>query len=192
MPFPATLAAMFSSGYDYARWEHCATCGEPVELYTTPGGRTIAMEPMCSRESPAVRHYEVCKPKEEQDGNTGIDVQDAQGRVCDGGASRTMLNGSGRGVEEEGCAQESGRESLRVGQRDAQGSGIKLYAVTDPNHQLVAVGWDDGVLVCQFKTAKWSYAGVPEAESVKLRRVPYAYRIFTTNIKGKYPATKLE
>jgi hypothetical protein len=54
------------------------------------------------------------------------------------------------------------------------------------------VGWDDGVLVCQFKTAKWSYAGVPEAEFVKLRMVPYAYRIFTTNIKGKYPATKME
>lgn len=62
MPFPSTLAAMFSSGYEYARWEHCAACGEPVELYTTPGGRTIAMEPMCSSESPAVRHYEVCKP----------------------------------------------------------------------------------------------------------------------------------
>ena len=62
MPFPATLAAMFSSGYDYARWEHCAACGEPVEIYTTPGGRTIAMEPMCSSEAPTVRHYEVCKP----------------------------------------------------------------------------------------------------------------------------------
>jgi len=54
------------------------------------------------------------------------------------------------------------------------------------------VGWDDGVLVCQFKTAKWGYAGVPEAEFVKLKRAPYAYRIFTTNIKGKYPATKME
>ena len=62
MPFPATLAAMFSSGYDYARWEHCAVCGEPVEIYTTPGKREIAMEPMCSRESLAVRHYLVCKP----------------------------------------------------------------------------------------------------------------------------------
>ena len=75
---------------------------------------------------------------------------------------------------------------------DAQGSGIKLYGVTDPNHQLLLVGWLDGTLVCQFKTAKWSYAGVPEAEAIKLKRSPYAYRIFTTNIKGKYPATKLE
>ena len=54
------------------------------------------------------------------------------------------------------------------------------------------MGWDDGVLVCQFKTAKWGYAGVPEAEFVKLKRAPYAYRIFTANIKGKYPATKME
>ncbi len=68
---------------------------------------------------------------------------------------------------------------------------IKLHGVTDPNHQLIAVGWDDGVLVCQFKTAKWSYAGVPEAEFIKLRRSPFAYRIFTTNIKNKFPGTKV-
>ena len=65
MPFPATLAAMFSSGYDYARWEHCAACGEPVEVYTTPGGRTIAMEPMCSSEAPsreALRSVQAAQP----------------------------------------------------------------------------------------------------------------------------------
>ena len=150
MPFPATLDAMFSSGYDYARWEHCAACGETVELYTTPGGRTIAMEPMCSRESPAVRHYLVCKPA-----NPTPEEQKPQ---------------------EQAVAPQQ----------------IAMYGVNDPNHQLIAVGWDDGVLVCQFKTAKWSYAGVPEAEFVKLKRVPYAYRIFTANIKGKYPGTKLE
>lgn len=150
MPFPATLDAMFSSGYDYARWEHCAACGETVELYTTPGGRTIAMEPMCSRESPAVRHYLVCKPA-----NPTPEEQKPQ---------------------EQAVAPQQ----------------IAMYGVNDPNHQLIAVGWDDGVLVCQFKTAKWSYAGVPESELVKLRRVPYAYRIFISNIKGKYPATKLE
>ena len=150
MPFPATLAAMFSSGYDYARWEHCAVCGEPVEVYTTPGKREIAMEPMCSRESPAVRHYEVCKPS-----NPTPEAQKPQEQAA---ATRQ----------------------------------IAMYGVNDPNHQLIAVGWDDGVLVCQFKTAKWGYAGVPEAEFVKLKRVPYAYRIFTTNIKGKYPATKME
>ena len=79
MPFPTTLAAMFSSGYDYARWEHCAVCGETVELYTTPGKREIAMEPMCSRESPAVRHYEVCKPKDAQDPHHRKDDKTATG-----------------------------------------------------------------------------------------------------------------
>ena len=67
-----------------------------------------------------------------------------------------------------------------------------MYGVNDPNHQLLAVGWQDGTLVCQFKTAKWSYAGVPEAEFLKLKKVPYAYRIFTTNIKGRYRDTKVE
>ena len=27
---------------------------------------------------------------------------------------------------------------------------IAMYGVTDPNKQLLAVGWDDGVLVCQW------------------------------------------
>jgi hypothetical protein len=68
---------------------------------------------------------------------------------------------------------------------------ISMYGVTDPNHQLLAVGWRDGVLVCQFAKGKGSYAGVPEAEFIKLRNVPFAYRILTTNIKNKYPYTKL-
>ena len=71
---------------------------------------------------------------------------------------------------------------------------IAMFPVNDPNGQLLEVGYEPvaGVLVCQFKTAKWSYAGVPESEFLKLKRVPYAYRIFTTNIKGKFTATKVE
>jgi len=68
---------------------------------------------------------------------------------------------------------------------------ISMYGVTDPNHQLLTVGWRDGVLVCQFAKGKGSYAGVPEAEFIKLRNVPFVYRILTTNIKNKYPYTKL-
>ena len=216
MPFPTTLAAMFSSGYDYARWEHCAVCGETVELYTTPGGRTIAMEPMCSRESPAVRHYLTCNIAQKQEEQSG----DQQLRRAEANGSREQINPVvhdshadellGEEGRDRGIGGSTGERVLRDGvgtndrvsasvQREgvqrtkgADGAGIKLYGVTDPNKQLLAVGWDDGVLVCQFKTAKWSYAGVPEAEFVKLRRVPYAYRIFISNIKGKYPATKLE
>ena len=70
---------------------------------------------------------------------------------------------------------------------------VAMFRVNDPNGQLLTVGYEPvaGILVCQFKTAKWSYAGVPEAEFLKLKRVPFAYRIFTTNIRGKFTATKL-
>ena len=69
-----------------------------------------------------------------------------------------------------------------------------MHGVTDPNHQLIAVGYEPvtGTLVCQFKTAKWGYGpGVPEAEFVKLRHSPFACRIFACNIKTKYLATRL-
>ena len=150
MPFPTTLAAMFSSGNDYARWEHCAACGEPVEIYTTPGGRTIAMEPMCSRESPAVRHYLVCKP-----------------------ANPTP--------------EEQKPQEQAVAPRQ-----IAMYGVNDPNHQLIAVGWDDGVLVCQWAKGKGQHTGVPEDLYLKLRRVLFAYRQYIATIKGKFPYTKME
>jgi hypothetical protein len=118
----------------------------------------------------------------------GNDVQDAQGRSGDSGPHINPELDTRKQIRR---MPRDGAEVLPDGGRDAGSAGIKLYGVNDPNKQLLAVGWDDGVLVCQFKTAKWSYAGVPEAEFVKLRMVPYAYRIFTTNIKGKYPATKL-
>lgn len=187
MPFPTTQSAMFASGYEYLRWEKCTECGLAVEVWSTPGKREIVMEPMVSSESPATRHFEKCNiaPKQEEaNGSTRNDVQDAQGRNSDSGA----------GSVHEGSFADSRAD---IGQRihnggcDARGSGIKLPGVTDHNHQIIAVGWDDGVLVCQFKTAKWSYAGVPEAEFVKLRRSPFAYRIFTLNIKNKFPATKV-
>ncbi len=190
MPFPATLDAMFSSGYEYARWEHCATCGEPVEIYTTPGKREMAFEPMCSRESPAVRHYEVCKPKEAQDGNSGMDVQDedAQGRSGDSGPhSEPKLDES-----PDRHLHSYGKAVLPDGGHDAKSEGIKLYGVTDPNHQLIAVGWDDGVLVCQWAKGKGKHTGVPEDIYLKLRRVPFAYRQYKATIKGKFPYTKLE
>jgi hypothetical protein len=181
---------MFSSGYDYARWEHCAACGEPVEVYTTPGKREIAMEPMCSSESPAVRHYEVCKPKEDQ---SVYLRNEASGRTSEptGPDSDSGTDGTGGGPDNDAQLRH-GETRISVGRLDAESAGIKLYGVTDPNKQLIAVGWSDGVLLCQFKTAKWSYAGVPEAEVIKLKNSPFAYRIFARNIKHKYPGTKLE
>jgi hypothetical protein len=89
-------------------------------------------------------------------------------------------------------AQSAPKPSPEPRQGAAGIDSIPIYGVSDHNHQLLSVGWRDGILVCQFKTAKWSYGpGVPEAEFVKLRRSSFAYRIFTCNIKGKFTATKL-
>jgi hypothetical protein len=190
VPFPANLEKLLAAVYRFARTEACPVCREPVEIWGTPGGRTIAMNLMCCLTRPAVRHFETCNLKQEAlNGNTGTDVQDTAGRdsdSCDASSHAGLSGGSGRDVPGSG--------SVPDGRLNAQGSGIKLHGVTDPNHQLLAVGYEpvSGTLVCQFKTAKWSYGpGVPEDEFMKLRHSPFAYRIFTTNIKTKYPATKL-
>ena len=150
MPFPSTQDEMFKAGYEYSTWQKCPACSLDVEVWTTPGKRTILMDPMPGFQSLAVRHLQTCRPV-------------------------------------------ASPKTQQAPAPPSEAQGIKMYGVNDPNHQLLSVGYEtvDGVLVCQFKTAKWSYAGVPEAEFLKLKKVPFAYRIFTTNIKGKYPATKL-
>ena len=216
MPFPINLESLLAAGYVFLRSETCPACQEPVEVFTTPGKRELAMQPMCELLRPAVRHYETCNIAQKQEEQSG----DQQLRRAEANGSREQINPVvhdshadellGEEGRDRGIGGSTGERVLRDGvgtndrvsasvQREgvqrtkgADGARIKLYGVTDPNHQLLAVGWDDGVLVCQFKTAKWGYAGVPEAEFVKLKRAPYAYRIFTTNIKGKYPATKME
>ena len=67
MPFPVDQAAMFDAGYEYARIGHCSDCGEPVEVWRTPGKRELQMEFMPSSASPATKHYEACNiaPKKE-------------------------------------------------------------------------------------------------------------------------------
>ena len=202
MPFPSTLENLLASGYTFLRGSVCPECMEFVEVFKTPGEREIAMDPMCEMLRPAVRHYETCKPKDVQDGSMGEQNhssdtrderpnKDAQGRDSNSGDAGESSNRCNGIVADAGAEDGRHEGSLRVGGRDVSSAQIKLHGVTDPNHQLIAVGWSDGVLVCQFKTAKWSYAGVPEAEFVKLRRSPFAYLIFTTNIKNKFPGTKV-
>jgi hypothetical protein len=172
MPFPATLDALKQAGYTFLRGDVCSVCHEPVEVYSTPGKREIAMNPMrieregftlaCGGE-PAVRHYETC--------NIAPNLSPVEPSAVPGVSKPSP---------------EPQREPV-----PHPAPHVAMFGVNDPNHQLLAVGWLHGNLVCQFKTAKWSYAGVPEAEFEKLKKVPFAYRIFTSNIKGKYPATKL-
>lgn len=161
MPFPANLEQLEAAGYVFARSEECPVCREPVEIFTTPGKREIAMDPMCCLNRPAGRHYETCNNR-----------------------TNTVAPPPVVPVPQPSPEPQTPHSG-------AAGATVAMHGVTDPNHQLIAVGWSDGTLVCQFKTAKWSYAGVPEAEYLKMRKNPFAYRIFTTNIKGKFTATKL-
>lgn len=193
MPFPINLESLLAAGYVFLRSETCPACQEPVEVFTTPGKREIALNPMCELLRPAVRHYETCNvtPKQEAtNGSTGNDVQDAQGRDSD----RSVEVSSGHASREvrEADNEPSVQRGLPVGGHDAQGSGIKLYGVRDPNYQLIAVGWDDGVLVCQWAKGKGQHTGIPEDLYLELRRVPFAYRTYQNKIKGKFPYTKLE
>ena len=150
MPFPINLESLLAAGYVFLRSETCPACQEPVEVFTTPGKRELAMQPMCELLRPAVRHYETCKPS--------IPTPEAQ----------------------------KPQEQAAVPRQ------IAMYAVTDPNRQLLSVGWDDGVLVCQWaKDKKGQHTGVPEDLYLKLRRVPFAYRQYIATIKGKFPYEKL-
>lgn len=74
---------------------------------------------------------------------------------------------------------------------------FKMFATRGTN--LIAVGWDrtegsTGVLRCCFASKDGprygKHFGVPEAEFGKLKRSPYPDRLYTTNIKGKYPYEK--
>ena len=58
---------------------------------------------------------------------------------------------------------------------------------------LLAVGWRDGVLTCEFPGGRqYRYAGVPEEECAKLIRSPFPDKLFTSNIKGKYTAERID
>ena len=147
--FPATQEELFKAGYSYSEWERCPACTLDVEVWLSPGKREIIMEPMPGIKSPATRHYETCQPKENAD--VRVNTQDTARRDSDSGDANShagLSGGSGRDVPGSG--------SVPDGRLNAQGSGIKLYGVTDPNHQLLAVGYEpvSGTLVCQFAKGK--------------------------------------
>ncbi len=161
MAFPSNLEELQAAGYVFHRTEPCLICKNNVEIFTTPGMREISMNPMFHLLAPAVRHILTC--------NTRTNPVEPP-PVVD--------------VPKPSLEPQQTQGGARI-------DGIPMFGVTDPNRQLLSVGWREGVLVCQFAKGKGSYSGVPEAEFMKLRRVPFAYRILTTNIKGKYPYTKL-
>ncbi len=60
MAFPSTQSELFAVGYSYSTWQKCPACELEVEVWQTPGKRTIQMDPMPGLQSPAIRHYETC------------------------------------------------------------------------------------------------------------------------------------
>jgi hypothetical protein len=57
------------------------------------------------------------------------------------------------------------------------------------------IDWIDGYLLVWFKSspALWVYGpAIPEVEKDKLLRVPYPDKLFSTNIKAKYRAFKVD
>jgi hypothetical protein len=164
MPFPSNLDAMFAAGYDYLRWEKCAECGEMVEVYSTPGKREIVMEPMVGRHSPAIRHFERCNIAPHSE---------AQGGSASAGVPKPSPEPQKPAVP-------------------SPAPDIRMYGVRDPNHQLLAVGWATGILVCRWAKGEGEHTGVPEDLYLKLRRVPFAYSQYQKTIKGKFPYRKVE
>jgi hypothetical protein len=161
MGFPSNLEELQATGYVFHRTEPCLICKNNVEIFTTPGMREISMNQMYLLTSPAVRHYETC--------NTHTNPVEPP-PVVD--VPKTSLE-----------PQQT--------QGGAEIDGIPMFGVTDPNRQLLSVGWSDGTLVCQWGKGKGYHTGVPEDLYMKLRRVPFAYRQYNATIKGKYPYTKL-
>ena len=162
MAFPSNLEELQAAGYVFHRTEPCLICKNNVEIFTTPGMREISLDPMYLLTSPAVRHYETCNTRTNP-------VETPQARPAPKPSPEPQQAQDAAGID-----------------------SIPMFGVSDPNRQLLSVGWRDGVLVCQFAKGKGQYAGVPEDEYLKLRRARFAYRQLHTNIKGKYPYTKLE
>lgn len=64
MPFPETRIAMEEAGYSYATLKICP-CGASMELWNTPKGATMPMNPMPDPDSPAVSHWATCEKAEQ-------------------------------------------------------------------------------------------------------------------------------
>jgi hypothetical protein len=64
MPFPATKRLLIEAGYQYLTDKTCP-CGARMELWRTPNGMSIPMNPMDSPDAEAESHFASC-PKAEQ------------------------------------------------------------------------------------------------------------------------------
>lgn len=66
MPFPPNLEGLEKSGYHFIRMSVCEECGSSMEVFTTPGKREMAFDPMILLTTPAAPHYQTCDPTKPQ------------------------------------------------------------------------------------------------------------------------------
>jgi len=59
MPLPKTRAELVEAGYTYATGKICP-CGASMELWNTPKGNLMPMDPMPDPDSPAASHFATC------------------------------------------------------------------------------------------------------------------------------------
>lgn len=60
MGFPRTFEELRAKGYDFDNYSTCKGCGDDIEWWKTPNGKSIPMNPMPSGSSPAVPHWASC------------------------------------------------------------------------------------------------------------------------------------
>ena len=60
MAFPKTLNEMKAFNYRFDNYGTCKGCGEDIEWYKTPSGKSIPMNPMERGSSPATAHWSTC------------------------------------------------------------------------------------------------------------------------------------
>lgn len=70
---------------------------------------------------------------------------------------------------------------------------MDMKFVRGRRERMVSVGWQDNVMVIEFKGGKrYAYGGVPKEVADKLLRVPFPDSLFSKIVKGKYVGQKVD
>jgi hypothetical protein len=59
MPFPKTRSELIDAGYSFSEKKTCP-CGASMELWNTPNGSRVPMNPMSSDDAQAISHFATC------------------------------------------------------------------------------------------------------------------------------------
>ena len=60
MPFPKNCVELKNAGYVFDNDSTCRGCGDEIEWWKTPMGKSIPMNPMDKGDSPAIAHWSTC------------------------------------------------------------------------------------------------------------------------------------